>query len=207
MATLYTNLLTEEELAYLSALPEVTAAKATIDIRTSGSVYFTVAVPDTIRQKLSTMFGVDLTTSVPMRWIKGDTTPHVDVGATAFDTTYLMYLSDSPGTLVVDGATYPIARGTAYSFQEGLNHETTNTGIGARLLLGPMSERGMTVGGVLPPPAPTTTCCVESEEAIGLPYDTRNDITIGNIVTQVPPTRFASYEDFYKMKKAKSTRR
>ena len=50
-------------------------------------------------------------------------------------------------------------------------------------------------------------CCTDSTQAIGLPYETRNDITAGIILTQMPPPQFTSYDDYYKRVKAKSTRK
>ncbi len=35
-------------------------------------------------------------------------------------------------------------------------------------------------------------CCTDSTQAIGLPYETRTDITAGIILTQTPPPRFTS---------------
>ncbi len=57
-----------------------------------------------------------------------------------------MYLNNSEGTLIVDKESYPISQGTGYVFQEGLDHETKNTGMIPRLLLGPMNELGLVVG-------------------------------------------------------------
>jgi hypothetical protein len=37
-----------------------------------------------------------------MRWIKGDTAPHIDVGQSTFTNTYLLYLNDSIGELIID---------------------------------------------------------------------------------------------------------
>jgi hypothetical protein len=82
-----------------------------------------------------------------MRWIKGDTAPHVDVGRSTFKNTYLVYLNDSPGELVIDSQTYPIEANTGFVFNEGVNHETHNTGNVPRLLLGPMNEFAQPVGG------------------------------------------------------------
>jgi hypothetical protein len=81
-----------------------------------------------------------------MRWIKGDTSPHVDVGASQFENTYLLYLNDSPGELIVDSQTYPIEANTAFVFNEGLSHETQHTTSQPRLLLGPMNELAQPVG-------------------------------------------------------------
>jgi hypothetical protein len=143
-----TNILDDEQIASFFALEEVQAAKRQIDARTSGSVYFTVDCTDTIKTILKDSFGLELldTKTIPMRWIKGDIAPHVDVGKADFDTTHLLYLTDSPGQLMVDGESYPITKGSAYSFPESSRHETIHTGSEPRLLLGPMSEEGFAVG-------------------------------------------------------------
>ena len=107
MASLYTNVLSDEEVQYLNNLPEVLAAKASLN---SGMVYFSVTITDSIRAALESRFNLRIPTgaSIPMRWIKGDTAPHVDRGASDFENTYLVYLNDSPGELIVDSQSYPI---------------------------------------------------------------------------------------------------
>ena len=160
--------LDDAQIASFFALEEVQAAKRKIDVQKSGSVYFTIAMTDTINSVLKDSFGLELPATtiktVPMRWIKGDVAPHVDVGfgaAATFDTTHLLYLTDSPGELVLDGKAHPITKGTAYTFPESIRHETINTGSEPRLLLGPMSEEGFAVGEA-PQPTPTPTiqpCC------------------------------------------------
>jgi hypothetical protein len=145
MTSIFTNVLSSEELQYLNSLPEVLAAKASLDSRASGMVYFSVAVTDSIRESLHTRFGLNLTGSIPMRWIKGDTAPHVDRGASSFEQTYLVYLNDSPGEFVIDSQSYPIEANTGFVFNEGLSHETQGTE-GPRLLLGPMNEFAEPVG-------------------------------------------------------------
>ncbi len=50
-------------------------------------------------------------------------------------------------------------------------------------------------------------CCTDSTQAIGLPYDVRNDIRVGTIITQMPPPRFSSYSAYYQMRMAKSARK
>jgi hypothetical protein len=157
-------LLDEEQIASFFALEEVQTAKSQIDARSSASasVYFTVGMTETIRAILKESFDLDLldAKSVPMRWIKGDTKAHVDVGSAAFDTTHLLYLSDSPGQFIVDSTSYPITQGAAYTFPESLRHETINTGSEPRLLLGPMSEEGFAVGTPIPPePEPIVVPC------------------------------------------------
>jgi hypothetical protein len=81
-----------------------------------------------------------------MRWIKGDTRPHIDVGASNFQNTYLLYLNDSPGELIVDSQSYPIQANTGVIFNEGIHHETQGTENAARLLIGPMNELAEPVG-------------------------------------------------------------
>jgi len=129
-------------------LPEVTKAKEQIDKQTQGSIYFTVQLTPSIRRVLTENWNLNCSSidTVPMRWIKGDTHPHIDKGTHSFDTTYLAYLTDSPGNLMIDGKAYPIAKRNAYIFPEGLSHETIETGSVPRLLLGPMSENGISVG-------------------------------------------------------------
>jgi len=148
MASIYTNVLSDEEIDYLNNLPEVLTAKASLDARPSGSINLSVAVTESIRATLVSRFGLHLSvgSSLPMRWIKGDTAPHADVGASAFENTYLMYLNDSQGDFVIDSQAYPIQANTGFVFHEGVRHETQGTGTIARLLLGPMNELAEPVG-------------------------------------------------------------
>jgi hypothetical protein len=71
---------------------------------------------------------------------------HSDTCATSFKNTYLLYLNDSPGEFLLGGISHPISANTAYVFNEGLSHETVNTGTEPRLLLGPMNEFVQQVG-------------------------------------------------------------
>jgi hypothetical protein len=145
MASIHNQVLSIEELEYLNNLPEVLAAKASLDARSSGMVYFSVTLTDSIRATLEGRFGLELST-IPMRWIKGDTAPHVDVGSSNFQNTYLLYLNSSPGEFIVDSQGYPIEANTGFVFSEGLSHETQGTEGVARLLLGPMNEFAQPVG-------------------------------------------------------------
>jgi hypothetical protein len=148
MTSVHANVLSTEELQYLNNLPEVLAAKASLDARQNGMVYFSVAVTEAIRVALEARFGLRLSagSSIPMRWIKGDLAPHIDTGASAFENTYLLYLNDSPGELIIDSQSYPIEANTGFVFNEGLSHETLGTEGIARLLLGPMNEMAEPVG-------------------------------------------------------------
>jgi hypothetical protein len=117
-------------------------------LSTQQKVDFSIQLPDAIKDKLETGFGINLSqiASIPLRWIKGDTPPHIDKGENHFNNTYLLYLTDSIGNLIIDGQSYPIAAGNAHIFNEGLAHSTINTGDSERLMIGPMSETGFRVG-------------------------------------------------------------
>ena len=146
MASIFANMLSDEEVHYLNALPEVLNAKASLDSRPSGMVYFSIPVTDSIRTSLQSKFGLVAGSSIPMRWMKGDTKPHIDVGASPFENTYLVYLNDSPGELIVDSHAYPIRANSGFVFNEGLSHETQHTENVPRLLMGPMNELMEPVG-------------------------------------------------------------
>ena len=109
-------------------------------------VKFSFPLSDDMRNKLSNRLAMRLSSTVPMRWVKGDTPPHTDKGEKEFSKTHLIYLTDSVGSFIVDGRYYPIAAGDAHIFSEGLVHGTVGTGNMPRLMMGPMSETGFGVG-------------------------------------------------------------
>jgi hypothetical protein len=148
--SVYANLFSAEDLAYLTALPQVLEAKSRLE--TSKVVYFSIPLTATIRESLKERLGLDLAnkSEIPMRWIKGDTPAHVDIGSTAFENTYLAYINESSGQFILGNDSYPIDENTAFVFHEGLRHETIGTGLSPRLLLGPMNEFASPVGA---PPA------------------------------------------------------
>jgi hypothetical protein len=148
MSSIYTNVFSNEELDYLNHHPEVLAAKSSLDSKTSGMVYFSLPTTDSVRATLLSRFGLHLSvdSQIPMRWIKGDTAPHMDVGSSKFENTYLLYLNDSPGELIIDSKSYPIQSNTGFVFNEGLSHESKYTENVPRLLLGPMNELVEPVG-------------------------------------------------------------
>ena len=172
MATCYT--LTDIDVDFILNLPEVIKAKESIDKQMGGSVYFSIDLTPSMRKTLYDNLQLDFSNidTVPMRWIKGDTRPHIDKGTHTFETTYLAYLTDSPGSLIIGGNSYPIAKGCGYVFSEGLSHETLGTGSEPRLLLGPMSEQGVAVGGV----PPTTISANGQTETILFRYSVGNGI-------------------------------
>jgi hypothetical protein len=140
------NLLSSNEITEILNNPVVQTNKDKLSVQQK--VDFSIQLPDAIKDKLETGFGIDLSqiTSIPLRWIKGDTQPHIDRGENHFNNTYLLYLTDSIGNLIIDGQSYPIAAGNAHIFNEGLAHSTINTGDSERLMIGPMSETGFRVG-------------------------------------------------------------
>lgn len=144
--SIYSNLFTAEEINYLNALPEVFAAK--VKLQDNRMVYFTITLTSVIRETLQTKLGLDLSnvSEIPMRWIQGDTVPHVDTGSSTFENTYLVYVNDSEGQFVLENTEYPITGNTAFVFNEGLSHKTQNTGTHPRLLVGPMNELANAVG-------------------------------------------------------------
>ncbi len=150
MAQIFNDILTSEQIQYINNLPEVSAALQKIH---SGAkvAYFSVQLTDDIKETLQNRLGLNLSvvSTIPMRWIKGDTAPHIDTGASDFLNTYLMYLTNSPGTFNIQDNSYPINANTAFIFNEGLFHETVNTGTEPRLLLGPMNEMALPVGSPL----------------------------------------------------------
>ena len=82
-----------------------------------------------------------------MRWIKGDTPVHVDNGNNGSNT-YLVYLTDSPGQLIINNQSNIIKKNTGYTFNEGLSHNTIGTENIPRLVMGPMNKFGQSVGGL-----------------------------------------------------------
>ena len=140
------SIFSKEDLEYLTQHPAVHAAKEKL---VGGKVYFTLPITDSIRATLLDRLGLRVGAEIPMRWIKGDTAPHFDAGASPFEHTYLVYLQDSPGELMLDSTPCPITQNTAYIFQEGVRHWTQNTGTTSRLLLGPMSEHIEPVGATI----------------------------------------------------------
>jgi hypothetical protein len=142
-----TGVLSSEHIQSISELPEVMAAREKIT-RGANIVYFTIGLSEEIKSTLNARLGLDLSavSAIPMRWIRGDTAPHIDKGASEFSMTHLLYLNDSPGEFIVGNDSYSISKNTAYVFNEGISHKTLNTGSEPRLLLGPMSEAGVAVG-------------------------------------------------------------
>jgi hypothetical protein len=137
-----TGIFSAEYIRTVLGLPQVVAAKD----RLTRQVQFTIPATEELRTALAPL-GLDITQpTIPMRWIKGDTPLHIDSGPSAFENTFLVYLTDSPGEFVLGDSAFPIAENTAFVFPEGIRHETQGTGSVPRLLLGPMNEFAQPVG-------------------------------------------------------------
>lgn len=143
------NVLSPGEISAILNNPIVKTNRASLS-NAQNVVKFSLPLADEIRAKLSSRLAIAVSSTVPMRWIKGDTPLHVDRGEKQFSRTHLVYLTDSVGELIIDGQSYPIAAGDAHVFSEGLAHCTVNTtgtaGNSERLMIGPMSEAGFGVG-------------------------------------------------------------
>ena len=118
-------------------------------LSTQNVVKFAITLPSLIKTKLQNSLSINLShlSTIPMRWIIGNTSPHIDKGDSNFNTSYLIYLTDSIGTLIIDEINYSIVAGNAHIFSEGLEHSTINTENNMRLMIGPISENGIGVGG------------------------------------------------------------
>ena len=92
----YFNSISQEEIDYITNLPEVIEAKTEIETKNEGVIYFNIKLSSNIRNIFENI-GLDISNfeSIPMCWIKGDTKPHIDSGNQDFNRTYLAYLSDN----------------------------------------------------------------------------------------------------------------
>jgi len=154
------HLLSDEQIAQILENPKVQEART--QLGEGHQLSFTADLPEPIRHCLEESWGVSASSDVPMRWIRGDTPAHVDAGRTSFERTHLAYLTDSMGEFIIGEESYPITRGSGFTFNHGVRHEARNTGTEPRLLIGPMSEQGFAVGAA-PPCFPAGTRILTAE--------------------------------------------
>lgn len=144
------GIFTQQDIEAFHQLPEVTSAREFLDSNDLRAHYFNIPLTPSLRATLEEKLGIQLEgiSSIPMRWIRGDTSPHIDRPAlnTAFNATYLVYLTSSQGSFSIDDQSFSITQNTGFIFNEGLQHETQGTGEEPRLLLGPMNEVAAPVG-------------------------------------------------------------
>lgn len=107
----------------------------------------TVTLPESIQTALKKHWGLNLKRA-PLRWVRGDTLPHEDKGSYAFTDTYLVYLTDGNGKLTIGNETHTMKSGCGFKFSEGTTHSVTHTNGTSRLMLGPMSASGISVGAI-----------------------------------------------------------
>ena len=158
-------------------------------LQNNQKVNFKINLSNELINKIETALGINLSKtagSIPMRWIKGDTLAHIDKGEKHFNKTHIIYLNDTIGNLVVDGKHYEIEAGNAHIFSEGLEHHTINTEDTERVMIGPISETGFSVG--------ESGIYFTNSIANGFLYtSTINEITIFNIPPPVPITISGEY--------------
>ena len=141
------NIFNSDDLNSLINNPTVVASMYPFTISDITLFSLQIKMSDSIRTTLQTQLGInDTYEALPMRWVRGDTAAHTDTGFTSFTKTYLIYLMDSPGSLVIgednDAVSYPITANTAFIIDYGVTYKTENTETTLQLLVGPMSEIG-----------------------------------------------------------------
>ena len=144
MAVVQSDIFSSDDMTFITQHKSVITALQKFSIATTGMMSFIMPITSSIRSSLERAFGMNLSTTgiLPMRWIKGDIPAHVDIGTTSFQNTYVVYLEDHEGELILDGVSHPIVANTGYVVKEGMANETRNTGLEPRLIVGPMNERG-----------------------------------------------------------------
>lgn len=167
------NLFSQEELYFLLHHPEVVKQRARLE-NESTQVYFSIDIPESVSLKLKENFGIK-TSTVPMRWFKRDTREHIDTG----DGTYLIYLTESSGQLVINDESFPITKNKMYNIKQGVKHKTVGTGNTPRLVMGPMDRMARSVGATIVY-YPTEADALASTNSIA--YN-GGDWVIGNIIS------------------------
>ena len=161
-------------------LDVVKRTKQQIDAQPHGQISFQIDLSDELQQTLRDKLGLSLT-HAPMRWIKGDTPVHVDIGQSHFRHTHLITCTDpSNGFLVFDDTQYRLEHNVAYVFEEGKRHGTLDTGNVPRLCMGPMSETGFAVGSGIFRPGGTTILFRQTSDVQYSVDNGDNWINLGN---------------------------
>jgi hypothetical protein len=146
---MYASVLSSEHIQYIHGLDTVIYHRS--QLASHSNVRFTCPLSAEIKTAIHIALGLDLShvAEVPMRWVQGDTASHIDVSHGTFEHTYLIYASSSEGEFVLGDQSYPIVQGAGIRFHEGISHHTANTGSEHRLMIGPMNERGQSVGAII----------------------------------------------------------
>jgi len=184
------NVLDDNEILDIINNHDVSKYHKILESNKENMINFSVKISKNIKDKLKNKFNLpnlEELTELPLRWIKGDIQPHIDFSSNPeenFKNTYLLYLTDSIGNLIIDDDIYNIKKNTAYIFNEGLYHETINTNDSYRLIIGPINEYGTMVGTLN-----TTVIGV-----VGIPIISYTIISTGGIITtySLSPTTLPS---------------
>ena len=112
---------------------------------------FSIKIPSDIKKTIGDKLGCYIQDDMlPMRWIKNDTKPHVDMNAEGQEyKSTIVYLTDSEGTIHTKKEFFNISQNKGFIIDMNEVHWTKGT-ITPRLLVGPMNAVGVQVGGVSP---------------------------------------------------------
>jgi hypothetical protein len=124
--------LNSEEVNTILETSPVPFVKTFMTVQTSE--YFSIQTSDTIKTSIQTNLGLDLfgTENVPIRWVRGDASLDCDQ---SFQTLYLIFITDSTGSCVIDGVSYPIQNGHGFTVQGGSKCEMIGTGNSLNLII------------------------------------------------------------------------
>lgn len=182
MVFIYKNFFTNDIIEYICNLSIVIKSKKELEKYNLQNKYFSINTTPEMQNILFEKLGLNLK-NVPMRWIKGDTKPHIDNGKSEFNNTHLVYITNGGGELLIENCSFPIEQNTCYVFSEGIEHETVNTYPIPRLLLGPMSETGFAVGSGIYVPGGTT---IYIRQTVDLQYSVDGQINWINFGNNYP---------------------
>lgn len=185
------NVLDDNEILDIINNHDVSKYHKILESNKENMINFSVKISKNVKDKLKNKFNLpnlEELTELPLRWIKGDIQPHIDFSSNPeenFKNTYLLYLTDSIGNLIIDNSIYNIKKNTAYIFNEGVYHKTINTNDSYRLMIGPINEYGTMVGTV------TTTTVIG---VVGIPITSYTIKSNGGVITSysLSPTTLPS---------------
>lgn len=134
----FQNVLTPDSIAYINDLPEIKNATDNFEVH----YRFCVSLPQEIIDQINTTLGTQITNSeVPMSLFQGDISYNKEHCNYIFKDTYLIYLDNSTGTLVLGDYLYPIVCNTGYKFNT-YKQATMGTEENIILTIGPMDING-----------------------------------------------------------------
>lgn len=144
---LINNVLSNQELTnILSNIDVINNYNKLIEKKTN-KILFYIDLTTNLKLELESKFNLTLTQQkIPLCWFNGDTEAHIDrqINNTNFDYTYIIYLSQNAGTMVIDNTNYEINYNSGFKFYKDSIHATINTN--PRLTIGPMNINSNPVG-------------------------------------------------------------